>query len=83
MEHIPLPHLPLGTPYSGKFSYMVGLYHFAGLIDMHTHTFYALYNQAYFHGFNFTIRRSSAKTAKIGPLENFPLYSIYITDMDT
>ena len=28
-----------------------------------------------FRGFNFSVSRSFAKPAKIGPLENFPLYS--------
>ena len=53
----------------------VDLYHFAGLIfaDARTHACYVLYNQAYF-----AVRRSSTKTAKIGPLENFPaLHSNY------
>ena len=48
---------------------------FVGLIfvDARTHSHYVLYNslRAYF---TFTIRSS----AKIGPHENFPLYSIYL-----
>ena len=54
-----------------QFPRIVHLYHFTGLIfvDTHTHTHYVLYNQAYFVGLIFTVRRLSAKTVKIGPLE--------------
>ena len=57
--------------------HMVNLYHFACLIiaDAHTHAHYVLYNQAYFV---VVVRRSSLKTAIIGPLENFPLNGIII-----
>ena len=56
---------------------MVTLYHFASLnfADTCTHSHYVLYNWAYFAGLIFAVRQSSAKTTKIGPLENFPLYS--------
>ena len=37
---------------------------------------YVLYNQADFADLIFVVRRSSMKTGKIGPFENFPLYSI-------
>ena len=49
---------------------MVDLNHFAGLIfvDARTHAHYVLYNQAYFTGLIFAVRRSPAKTVKIGPL---------------
>ena len=59
---------------------MVNLYYFVGLIftDVRTPAHYVLYNQAYFAGLIFMIRQSSAKTTKIGPLENFPLYGILI-----
>ena len=51
---------------------------FAGLIfvDACSHAHYVLYSRAYFAGLICTVRRSSVKTAKIGPLENFPLYGI-------
>ena len=62
-----------------EFLRMVDLYNFAGLIftDARTHAHYVLYNQAYiyFAGLIFVLRRSSAKTVKIGPLKNFPPYS--------
>ena len=62
---------------------MVDLYNFVGLIfaDGCTHAHCVLYNQAYFVGLIFVVRRSSVKTAKIGPLENFLLYGIYIAIM--
>ena len=52
---------------------MVDLYHFVGLnfTDVCTHAHCIQYNQAYFA---VLIRQSSVKTAKIRPLENFPLY---------
>ena len=60
-----------------QFAQIVDLYHFTGLIfaDVHTHAHHVLYNEAYFAGLIFAVRRSSVKNAKIGPLENFPLYS--------
>ena len=67
-------------PYRGKFSRMVNLKFtiFAGLIfsDVRTHSHYVPYNQTYFTGLIFVVRQSAAKTAKIGPLENFSLYGI-------
>ena len=56
---------------------MVELYHFVGLIfvDACTHAHYVLYNWAHFAGLIFAVRWSSTKTVKIGPLENFLLYS--------
>ena len=49
---------------------MVYLYHFVDLVfvDMHTIAHYVLYKGTYFVGLTFTVRRSSAKTTKIGPL---------------
>ena len=49
---------------------MADLYHFAGLIfaDTHTRAHCILYNHIFFTG----------KYAKIGPLEIFPLYSMYM-----
>ena len=43
---------------------------------MRTHSHYVPYNQTYFAGLIFTVRQSSAKTTKIRPHNNFPLYSI-------
>ena len=37
-------------------------------MDAHTHSYYALYNRAYFAGLFFAVRP---------PLKNFPLYSIH------
>ena len=50
---------------------------FRGLIfaDACTHAHYTLYNCAYFAGLIFADSSLSVKTAKIGPHENFPLYS--------
>ena len=58
-----------------QFSRVGDLYHFTGLIfaDVHDHAHYTLYNLSYFTGLIFAV---SLKTAKIGPLENFPLYGI-------
>ena len=59
---------------------MVDLYYFLGLIfvDVYTYLHCALYNRTYYVGLIFVLRQSSAKTAKIGPLENFPLYGTYM-----
>ena len=59
---------------------MVAFYHFTGLnfADVRTYSYYALYNWGYFVGLIFAVRLSSKKTMKIGPLENFPLYSIHL-----
>ena len=64
-----------------RFSWMVDLYHFVGLIftDTCTHAHYVLYNPTYFVGLIFVARGSSAKTMKIGPRKIFPLYGIKIT----
>ena len=43
--------------------------------DASTRAHYVLYIQAFFVDLIFAVRRSSAKTARIGPLKNFPLYS--------
>ena len=43
----------------------------------HHHAHYTLYNRTYFAGLIFMDSRLSAKTAKIGPLENFPLYGMH------
>ena len=51
-------------------------------VDLCTHAHCVLYNQAYFTGLMFAVRRSSVKTAKIGPLENFPLYSSLSCQLD-
>ena len=59
-----------------QFLQEASLQTFRGLIfaDAHTHAHYTLYNCAYFAGLILADSRLSAKTAKIGPLENFPLY---------
>jgi hypothetical protein len=55
---------------------------FRGLIfaDAGDHAHYTLYNRTYFAGLIFADSRLSAKTTKIRPHENFPLYGILITD---
>jgi hypothetical protein len=69
-------------PYSGKFSWgpifmEISLQSFHGLIfvDASNHANYTLYNRTYFTGSFFADIRLSAK---IGPHENFPLYSIIL-----
>ena len=54
-----------------QFPHIVDLYLLTGLFlaDMCTHAHYVLYNQAYFAGLIFVVRRSSMKNVKIGPLE--------------
>jgi hypothetical protein len=42
--------------------------------DAGDHAHYTLYNCTYFAGLIFADSRLSAKTTKIGPHENFPLY---------
>ena len=61
----------MGNFRGAQFPRTVHLYHFMGLIfvDAHAHARYVLYNRAYFVGLIFTVRRLSAKTVKIGPLE--------------
>ena len=46
-----------------QFSQMIDLDQFVGLIfvEAHTHTHYVLYNQVYFAGLIFVVRRSSTK----------------------
>ena len=58
---------------------MGNLYHFVGLIftEAHLHTYYALYNQAYFAGLIFVVSRLSVKITKIGPWKN-SLCMVYI-----
>ena len=59
-----------------QFSWKASLQTFRDLIfaDAHTRAHYILYNRAYFAGLIFANSRLSAKTAKIGHHENFPLY---------
>jgi hypothetical protein len=61
-----------------QFSRMANLQSFCGLIfaDASDHAHYTLYNRTYFAGLIFADSRSSAKSTKIGPHENFPLYGI-------
>jgi hypothetical protein len=44
--------------------------------DVCNHAHYTPYNHTYFADLIFTDSRLSTKTAKIGPHENFPLYSL-------
>ena len=44
-------------------------------VDAHNRTNTAMYKCAHFVGLILTVHESTVKTAKIGPLENFPLYS--------
>ena len=66
-----------------QFSWIVNLYYFTGLIfaDASTHAHYVLYvhNRTFFTGSIFTVRQSSTKTVKIGPLKNFLLYGNSVT----
>ena len=69
-------------PYNGKLKIFCGV-QFCGWsiftisrVNLRAHAHYALYKRAFLTGFIFAVRRSSAKTVKIGPLENFPLYGI-------
>ena len=69
-----------------QFSRKASLQNFRGLIfaDARVHAYYTLYNRAYFADLIFADSSSSAKTAKIGSHENFPLYGrscVYITHM--
>ena len=66
-----------------QFSRMASLQSFCGLIfaDAHHHAHYTLYNRTYFTGLIFADSRLSAKTVKIGPLENFPLYATSGTNL--
>ena len=57
---------------------MVDLYYFAGLIfaDAHPCAHYVLYNQAYFVGLIFVVRRSSSKLRKLDP-SKISCYMVY------
>ena len=65
-----------------QFSLKASLQSFRGLIfaDVRTHAHYTLYNRAYFAGLTFADSCLSAKTTKIGPHENFPLYGNTVID---
>ena len=65
-----------GNFHGVQFSRIASLQSFRGLIfaDACHHAHYTLYNRTYFAGLIFVDSRLSAKNAKIGPLENFPLY---------
>ncbi len=74
-------HSYVRIPYSGKLSWglifaMANLQSFRGLIfaDTCVHAHYALHNRTYFAGLIFADSCLSAKTTKIRPHENFPLY---------
>ena len=72
----PIIYCIVGNFRGVQFSRMANLQNFRGLIfaDVRHHAHYTLYNRTYFTGLIFADSRLSAKTAKIGPLENFPLY---------
>ena len=59
-----------------QFLWIGALQHFAGSIflDARDHASMCTYKRAYFMGLIFAVGRS---TTKVGPLENFLLYSIY------
>ena len=61
-----------------QFLWMGDLITFHGSIfaDAHNCTVTSLYKRAYFAGLTFAVHESTVKTAKIGSLENFPLYGI-------
>jgi hypothetical protein len=58
---------------------------FRGLIfaDAGDHAHYTLYNRTYFAGLIFVDSHLSAKTTKIRPHKNFPLYSIAELERET
>ncbi len=66
----------LGNFREVQFSWMASPQSFRDLnsADVNDHAHYTLYNRTYFAGLIFTDSRLSAKTAKIEPHENFPLY---------
>ena len=61
-----------------QFSWIGDLLTFRCLIFVNAsnHTITCMYIQAYFVGLIFAVEQLTAKTAKIGPLENFLLYGI-------
>jgi hypothetical protein len=62
-----------------QFSRMATLQSFRGLnfAEAGDHAYYTLYNRTYFAGLIFADSRLSAKTTKIRPHENFPLYGSF------
>ena len=59
-------------------------FHGSIFTDAHNRAVTSMYKCAYFAGLIFTVQESTVKTAKIGPLENFPLYSsLYYTHVTT
>ena len=62
------------------FSWIGDLITFHGSIfaDAHNCAITAMYKRAYFVDLIFAVHISTMKTTKIGPLENFPLYSSYL-----
>ena len=55
-----------------QFLWIIDIFNFTGLIfaDALTHTHYIQCNGVYFVGLIFVVSQSSAKTAKLGSLEN-------------
>ena len=62
-----------------QFSQMDDLVTFRGsnFADAHDHAITSMYKCDYFMDLIFAVHESTMKAAKIGPLENFLLYSIY------
>ena len=61
--------------YSRKFSWMGDLVTFRAFTDVHDCAVTSVYKRAYFADLIFVLHELTMKTAKIRPLENFPLYS--------
>ena len=51
-------------------------FHGSIFTDAHYRAVTSMYKRAYFAGLIFAVHESTMKSTKIGPLENFPLYSI-------
>jgi hypothetical protein len=69
-----------GNFHGVQFSRMANLQSFRGLIftDTCDHAHCTLYNRTYSAGLIFADSRPSAKSVKIGPHENFPLYGMLL-----
>jgi hypothetical protein len=65
-----------GNFYGVQFSRMASLQSLI-FADASDHAHYTLYNRTYFTGLIFADSRLSAKTAKIGPHENFLVLALH------